>query len=309
MLAGVLLYFSMRGVDWRHVWQTIRTAEWLFIAGAVGLTMLSFFLRAMRWRILLNAETRFSVGTVFWANSAGYLGNNFLPARAGELIRSFLISSRSSLSRTYVLTTALGERLMDVIALVLASSLVLMGLEAKPRWMSDLSRTMAFIATAGAIAVTVMPHTGRLVENVLQRLPLPERFRTGLLRLAEQILLGLRAFHDWRRFAGFVFLTVVIWTSDCVGAITVAHALGIAMSFQVALLLLTAIGLSSGLPSTPGYVGIFQFVAVTVLTPFGIAKDSALAYILVVQAIGYLVVVAFGLPALFRLQATRRAVA
>lgn len=299
----------MRGVDWRHVWQTIRTAEWLFIAGAVGLTMLSFFLRAMRWRILLNAETRFSVGTVFWANSAGYLGNNFLPARAGELIRSFLISSRSSLSRTYVLTTALGERLMDVIALVLASSLVLMGLEAKPRWMSDLSRTMAFIATAGAIAVTVMPHTGRLVENVLQRLPLPERFRTGLLRLAEQILLGLRAFHDWRRFAGFVFLTVVIWTSDCVGAITVAHALGIAMSFQVALLLLTAIGLSSGLPSTPGYVGIFQFVAVTVLTPFGIAKDSALAYILVVQAIGYLVVVAFGLPALFRLQATRRAVA
>jgi hypothetical protein len=305
----VLLYFSMRGVDWRHVWQTIRTAEWLFIAGAVGLTMLSFFLRAMRWRILLNAETRFSVGTVFWANSAGYLGNNFLPARAGELIRSFLISSRSSLSRTYVLTTALGERLMDVIALVLASSLVLMGLEAKPRWMSDLSRTMAFIATAGAIAVTVMPHTGRLVENVLQRLPLPERFRTGLLRLAEQILLGLRAFHDWRRFAGFVFLTVVIWTSDCVGAITVAHALGIAMSFQVALLLLTAIGLSSGLPSTPGYVGIFQFVAVTVLTPFGIAKDSALAYILVVQAIGYLVVVAFGLPALFRLQATRRAVA
>lgn len=302
LLAGVLLYFSVRGVGWGRVWQTIRTAQWRFIAAAAGFTMFSFFLRALRWRILLNTETWFSVGTVFWANSAGYLGNNFLPARAGELIRSLLISSRSSLSRTYVLTTALGERLMDVIALVLASSLVLLSLDAKPGWMADLSRTMALVAGAGAIAVMVLPHTGSLVETLLRRIPLPVRLRDGLLHLAQQVLQGLRAFHDWRRLAGFVFLTVVIWTSDCLCAITAAHALGIAMPFRVALLLLTALGLSSALPSTPGYLGIFQFVAVTVLTPFGVAKDSALAYILVLQAIGYAVIVVFGLPALYKLQ-------
>ena len=56
-----------------------------------------------------DAEAKFGIGTVFGANMAGYLGNNFLPARAGELLRSVLISRRSSLSKTYVLTTALGE--------------------------------------------------------------------------------------------------------------------------------------------------------------------------------------------------------
>ena len=140
-------------------------------------TTFSFFLRSLRWRILLNAEAWFSVGTVFWANMAGYLGNNFLPARAGELIRSFLISSRSSLSKTYVLTTALGERLMDVIALVLWSSLVLLGVDPKPRWMEDLSRTMAMVAGAGAVAIMVLPHTGGLVENLLRRIPLPGGLR------------------------------------------------------------------------------------------------------------------------------------
>jgi glycosyltransferase 2 family protein len=164
---------------------------------------------------------------------------------------------------------------------------------------------MAILAAAGAFSVMVLPHTGNLVEHLLRRIPLPARLRSLLLRLAEQVLLGLRAFHDWRRLGGFVFLTAVIWTSDCVGAITAAHALGIAMSFRVALLLVTGLGLGSALPSTPGYVGIYQFVAVTVLTPFGVSRDAALAYILVMQAIGYAVVLAFGLPGLYQLQAQK----
>jgi uncharacterized protein (TIRG00374 family) len=304
LLAGVLLYFSLRGVDWGRVGATIAGAQWRFLAAAAAICSFSYFLRALRWRILLNAETWFSVGTVFWANMAGYLGNNFLPARAGEVIRSFLISSRSSLSKTYVLTTALSERLMDVIALVLWSSLVLLGVNPKPGWMQDLSKTMAIVAGVGAVSIMLLPHTGGLVENVLRRIPLPEGLRNRLLRLAEQILLGLRAFHNWRRFTGFVLLTVVIWMSDAMCAIVGARALGVTFSFRVALLLLTGLGLGSALPSTPGYVGIYQFVAVTVLTPFGIGRNEALAYILVSQVLGSLIVLAFGLPGLYRLKKT-----
>ena len=61
-------------------------------------------------------------------------------------------------------------------------------------------------------------------------------------------------------------------------------------------------GLGSALPSTPGYVGVYQFVAVTVLAPFGIGRDSALAYILVLQAVGYVVVLVLGLPGVYVLQ-------
>ena len=72
----------------------------------------------------------------------------------------------------------------------------------------------------------------------------------------------MRAFHDWKRLAGFVALTIVIWLSDAAGTMAGAHALGLEIRFPVALLLLTALGLGSALPSTPGYVGIYQFVAV-----------------------------------------------
>ena len=299
LVSGILLYYSLRGVDWTTVWHIIATANWPYLAGGAVITSGSYFLRGLRWRVLLNAEADFSVGTVFWANMAGYLGNNFLPARAGEMLRSVLISSRSKLSKTYVLTTALSERLMDVIALVLGSSLVLLTVSPKPRWMEDLSRTMAIVAGLGAVVITLLPHTGTLVETILQRIPMPAGLRKTLLRLAEQILLGMRAFHDWRRFASFVFLTLVIWVADSTGAIIGARALGLHFSFSVALLLLTGMGLGSALPSTPGYVGVYQFVAVTILMPFGVTRDAALAYILLVQVSGYVIVALLGLPGLY----------
>lgn len=306
-VSGVLLYFSLRGVAWAHVWSIIAAAQWRYIAAAGGITSCSFFMRAVRWRILLNAEADFDILTVFWANMAGYLGNSFLPARAGEVVRSLLISSRSALSKTYVLTTALSERLMDVIALVLWSSVVLLGVKTKPQWMTGLSRSMALAAGLGAAAIFVVPHTGNLVETILRRIPMPAGIRTRLIGFAEQILLGLRAFHDWRRLAGFVFLTVVIWMADACCVMVGARGLGLTIPFPVAMLLLTAMGLGSALPSTPGYVGVYQFVAVTVLVPFGIGRDGALAYILVAQAMSYVAVLLYGLPGLYLLQSGRPA--
>jgi glycosyltransferase 2 family protein len=304
-LAALLLWWALRGVEWKQVAAILVSADWRLVVVAAGATSFSLFLRGLRWRILLNATCRLPVATVFWANNAGYLGNNLLPARAGELIRSFLISSRSPLSRTYVLTTALSERLMDVIALVLWSSLLLMGVHPNPGWMEGLSRTMAIVAGAGAAAIAIVPHTGRLLETILEWIPMPSRVRQLALGLAEQVLSGMRALHDWSRFTGFAGLTVVIWLSDTVGAMAIGRALGLALPFSTAFLLLTGMGLSSALPSTPGYVGIYQFVAVTVLTLFGYSRDGAIAMSLMLQAIGYAVVVTFGLIAVFRLRQNR----
>jgi hypothetical protein len=297
-LAAFLLWWSLRGVDWATVWHTIAGARWDFLAAAGAMTGFSFFQRSLRWRILLNAEERLPVRMVFCATMAGYMGNAFLPARAGELVRTLVVSGRSSLSKAYVLTTALSERLMDVIALVLWASLILLGVHPKPGWMGGVARTMAAVAGLGAAAIAVLPHTGGLCENLLRRIPLPAALRARLLELAGQVLLGMRAFHHTGRFLGFAAFTVTIWVSDAIGIMLGGHAVGLAISFPLAVLLLTGLGLSSALPSTPGYVGIYQFVAVTVLGPFGIDKSQALAYILLTQAYGYVVLLLLGLPSM-----------
>jgi glycosyltransferase 2 family protein len=288
------------------VWHTASAAHWPYLLLAGAITTFTYVLRAVRWRILLNAEARLGMATVFCANMAGYLGNNFLPARAGEILRTVMISRRSALSKAYVLTTALGERSMDAIAVVLWASLALLGVDPKPQWIAHLSWSLT-IAALGAVAVTViLPHTGGWIERILKLLPLPHKFRDLLLRIAEQVLMGLRAFHSWKRLGGFALLTVVVWTFDALTMMSTAHALGLPMPFRVAVLLLAGMALGSSLPSTPGYVGIYQFVAVTVLPPFGIGRDDAVAYILVAQALGYVVVLSIGLPAVYWFQRTSK---
>ena len=73
-----------------------------------------------------------------------------------------------------------------------------------------------------------------------------------------------------------------------------AHALGLTIPMPVAFLLIAGLGLGSALPSTPGYVGIYQFVAVSVLTPFGFSRTNAIAYILLAQALSYTLVAFWG---------------
>jgi uncharacterized protein (TIRG00374 family) len=306
-LAAVLLYYALRGVEWRRVWQIVLGARWQYLAAGAAMSVINYFVRSIRWRVLLNARGHFRVGTVFWATMAGYMGNSFLPARAGEVVRSFIISDQSALSKTYVLTTALTERLMDAIALVLCGSVVLLQVSPKPAWMDQVGRSTAVIAALGALMVVVLPHAEGLIQKVLRRTPLPGGMRDRLLGFAGQILLGLRVFHHAGRLLSFTLLTVLIWVMDAVSTMVASRGFEIHMTFPVALLLLAGMGLGSALPATPGYVGIYQFAAVTILPPFGIDRNAALAYILVAQALGYAVVLVLGLLGLYRIRGARKA--
>lgn len=305
-LAASLLYYSLRGVEWLRVWQIILGARWQYLAVGAILSVINYFVRSLRWRVLLNARAHFRVGPVFWATMAGYMGNSFLPARAGEVVRSFIISNQSALSKTYVLTTALTERLMDAIALVLCGSVVLLQVRPKPAWMDQVGRTTAAIAALGALMVVVLPHAERMIQKAILRMPLPGTLRDRVAGFAQQILLGLRVFHHAGRLLSFTLLTGVIWGLDAVGTMVMGRAFDIYMTFPVAMLLLAGMGLGSALPATPGYVGIYQFVAVTILPPFGIDRNASIAFILVVQVVGYAVVLFFGLLGLYRMRSGRK---
>jgi uncharacterized membrane protein YbhN (UPF0104 family) len=124
--------------------------------------------------------------------------------------------------------------------------------------------------------------------------------------LLSQFLLGMRALHSPVRALSFLGLSFPIWLGDGLVAVSMAAALRLGLSLPQALLLLAALGLASAAPSTPGYVGVFQFVAVTVLVPFGFTHSQALAYIISYQAIIYVVVLVWGPIGLWRLHGWSR---
>ncbi len=297
-LAGVLLYYSLRGINWGEVWHILSRADWSYVGLALLISSAALFLRSYRWRILLQSQAPVSVGMSFWATAAGYFGNQFLPARAGELVRTMMVSSGAGLGRTFVLTTALTERMADAITLVIISSIVMLTLSVKPGWIGQAARPFAFIGFAGARAILLIPKLEKLWDALILKLPIPKGIQEKLMKVLEQIHIGLRTFHDWNRLIGFFGITMVIWLCDSISTLVGMHALGMTTSLPVALLLITGLGLGSALPSTPGYVGIYQFVAVKVLVPFGFSNTDAIAYIILAQAMQYVHISFWGLIAL-----------
>ncbi len=297
-LAIALLYYSLRGIEWRTVGSLLARANLSWVALYCFGSSVALFLRAYRWRILLGAAGEVSVPTAFWATAAGYFGNNFLPARAGEVVRTMMVSSRVGLSKTYVLTTALSERMADAIALVTISSLVLLTLPIQAGWLAYAAKPFAVFGMIGILAIAILPWLEPFIHKLIGVCPIPKGAREKLSHLIGHIVDGIQSFHNPKRIAGFLSLTCAIWCIDAVGAIFIAHALGLPLSIALAFLLITGLGLGSALPSTPGYVGIYQFVAVKILTP-AVSKTDAIAYILLLQAASYIVITLWGLIGLW----------
>jgi uncharacterized protein (TIRG00374 family) len=287
------------------VWRLAVNARPGFLAISSAMASLNLFLRACRWRLLLNAEGDIAISEAFWATAAGYFGNNFLPARAGELVRSGMIASRSDLQNTYVLTTALSERGADAVALSLILAGALLMLPAPPGWLVGAARSFAALAIIAALGIALLPRLEAPGKRLIERVAMPSPLRLRVSTMLEHAASGLRALHDPRRLSKFVGLTTVIWCLDAAGTVIGGLALGLRIPIKAAFLLLASLGLGSALPSTPGYVGIYQFVAVMVLTPFGFSRTDAIAYILIAQVLIYVLIAIWGGLGLWRYHRAR----
>jgi uncharacterized protein (TIRG00374 family) len=305
-LAAVLLWLSLRGVEWRRVGESLADARWGPLAVACIAASVVVLLRSERWRILLQAEGALSWRLVFWATSLGYFGNNVLPARAGELLRMRAVAARTKLSNSYVLATALTERSLDAGVLVLASCCALLAVGRLPEWIQGAAGSMAAASFVGIGAILVAPRCECVLNRLLNRMPCGERPRATACRLVSNFLLGMRSFHHGGRAVRFLGLTAVVWSIDGIAAMFVARAISVPLAFHEAMLVVAALALSSALPSTPGAVGVYQFVAVTVMTPLGVSKSGALAFVLLYQGIVLCTLALWGLVGMWRLKVQPR---
>lgn len=299
VLAGVLVWLLVRAADWRSVAGELRRSNiyllfctWVFVGGS------SWLLRAARWRLLLSAENHVGFWPVFWANSAGNLTNIFLPARAGEFIRSAMIGAGFGLSQRFVLATAACERILDLLIFVSMAEIVVWFGANVPVAILQAINFAFLLATAGFAILYAASRATQWINLVVDRLLGRPLLANRINEYLEPVMEGLRTIHGWKQASGFIGLTAFIWLLDVSGAKLVAYAMGFALPFTVAFVLITGLVFINLIPATPGQLGIYQWVVISVLTISHIEYNQALAFSLVMQASGYLVLFLLGVPGL-----------
>ena len=278
------------GVDVARVGDIIRGATFGWLGVMVVFVLLDLATRAVRWQRLLAPVARVPLGRTLQYLLIGYLANNVLPARLGELVRCHYLGDREGISRATALGTVVVERVIDTAVVVSIASLAIVVLQV---------RGLVASAVLFGLAVTALLVIVLALLVVAHRLPGAERIATAVERwptvteVARKLHGGLAVASRPRTLVEALLLSGVAWTASVIGFAAAGQALGVELTTAQAALLASGVALATAIPSGPGNLGTFDIAAAAIAQTFGLEPEKAVALavishatILVVTSIG-----------------------
>lgn len=270
----------------------------LLVLGVLG----SLVTRVARWQLYFRPERRVPFGPLYGTLAISYMASSFLPLRAGELVRAVFLGKRESIAVPRIVGTILLEKLFDFLALaVMLAVLVLL----------TPSRTEVRVG-GGSIAAVILCGFGfvvglavwrsptlRLVRLIEEGLPFNLGRRLRLEHAATQFAEGtdsLRSAHLWPPLLGWTALT---WACSLLTAWAGCFALGVQPGVAALLFLLVLTSSGQAVPSSPGYIGVYHYLATVALTTFGVDATTAFGIAIIIHAFSYGPLVILGLIALW----------
>jgi len=255
VISLVCFYFALRIVDLGKVWQTYRGANYWYLLPALCLLIVISWARARRWRLLMYPNNELPLGRLFSIVNIGYLFNNILPAKAGELVRAYLAGRMLPGGVPQTLSTLLVERLLDVLVVV-ALLAVLLPFVALPLWIVRAGRLFGLLAIGGTMVLVLLGRIGdRGLENlwgILGNLPL-----IGHPKVKEalrNVLKGLRVLSVGKLLPRVVFWSLFIWLGYGIFNYLLMAAFRMAyLPLLSAFVVLCATGFSMMVPSSPWF--------------------------------------------------------
>jgi uncharacterized protein (TIRG00374 family) len=298
------IYLVLRGVDLGKTADLLGGARpaWLVLA-LVGVAADLFF-RALRWQCLIAPIKPVPLRRLSAYMLVGYLANNVLPARLGELVRSHYLGDREGISRSATLGTVVVERIVDTVVLVGIGAAAILILNIRG---VVASAVLVGVALAGVLVVALA------IALAAHRLPGAERAAAFLNRwprfvgVATRLRDGLRVAALPRTVAAAGLLSVAAWSCTVFAVLAVGQSLGIQLTLGEGALLAAGTNLATAVPSGPGYLGTFEYAGQSIAAAFGLASSEGLALAVLIHVLTLAVSSIGGAIALIRLGWSHRA--
>ncbi len=300
-ISAVFLFLAARQVDWARTATTLRSADLALTLLGVALLLATFVVFAFRWRLLLASAARLSPRDTFSYIMIGYLANTVLPMRLGEVARATLLGRRYGVSASLVFGSILLERTLDVLVL-LAQVLVLSLLITIP----PLVRASVTLFAGGALALVavlfVLAGNEERLPCVAAALPgfIPRSIVQRLVGLVARFAGGLRTLRDGWRLAQVLVLSGLAWVLASLGTVVWIAAFHLATPWYAGFFVLGVVNLGGAIPSSPGAIGVYHYLAVLALSVWVRDESAALAYAIGTHGVNMVVNIVLGVGCLVR---------
>ncbi|HZR26131.1 MAG TPA: lysylphosphatidylglycerol synthase transmembrane domain-containing protein [Vicinamibacterales bacterium] len=279
------LWLVARGIDSEGLRAALLGAKlWPWVPLGIIVYLAGHVLRGLRSRYLIVPWADLTTTDATNIVAAGYATNNILPARLGELARAALLADRTGVSLPLGIGIVIVERLLDAVAIVL---LLVIGIAMADTTtpLGHISNRVLLIAVGVLTALVVAAFTPGVTRAGAMRVARlgRGRLRDALVRWTSELASGIALLRDPRRVAVALVLSLAVWTAETGLFLFVLPSVGLPMRLSVALVAVGVTNLGILVPSTPGYVGTFEYFASQSLAWFGVASSTAFAYAVIVH--------------------------
>lgn len=301
-ISAAFLWLAVRSADLTVVRRTLSDADARLVALAVAAIACMYVFQALRWRKITRAP-QVGFPRFYEMVVSGVACNNVLPARLGDLLRARWLGVEARMPTGRSLGTVVLDRGCDVGALFI---FLLVGLAsvASSKWL------VAIAVGAGAMLLGLV--TAVLLARRYTRRRERERRSRGLARvILRDAAEALAEPVGRRRPAVWIALSVGAWTMWAVAAMLVARSLGVELGLVDAMFVAAVLNLGAAIPSSPGFVGTYEWLGVASLGLLSIASEDALAFTILLHATWYVPTTlaggsALGVRAVVRIRRARR---
>ena len=287
-------YLAFRNVQLNQVMTVIRQVDAISIVFVVILLVAPQFLRSFRWGLLLSPLEQFTQRLLLPITCIGFLFVWILPARLGEVARPYLLQQNSRLGLSAAMGSVVLERLIDASFLVALLAICLPALQL-PGWLLSSFQGFAFLLLAAVVVVLLgsLPQFRLGLLQLVSRI-LPERLSDFLTNAAENFYSGMQAVVSIKTLLSTLAQTSVIWAAGLAAYMVMFNAFDLQLGLLagITVLVLTCLGIA--LPAGPGFIGNYHYACMVALTLFGVQKETALAFAILIHFLTLIVIVIMG---------------
>lgn len=297
LISGIFLTLAVWNFDIEEFLETIAGLNPIYFLPALAFYLSSFFFRTLRWKVMLSPVKDIRRRSLFSYIVMGYMANNLLPARLGEFVRAYVTGKRENMSRSSAFASIVLERLFDGLTIIMILILLMLTNEMNRPWLNYMAWAGALIFLSGLAFLFALAYQHERVLALTARLVayLPDRIEQKIMHILRRFVTGLKLLHAPVDFFVSISISFLVWGCEVMVYYVYLLAFGIDVPFTAPLLALVVVNLSSLIPSSPGFIGVFQYACIKSLAVFGIGATTALTWSVAVHSTQIIPITILGL--------------
>ncbi len=293
VISILMLYIVFKNVNFNDVLKYICTANIFYLLISLFLGFLLLMLRSYRWKLLVKEYENYSFSNFFVSTVLGLFFNNVFPFRMGDFVQGLALSRKISLPKSFTVSSVFMERFLDlfppIVFIIIGSFFVVL-----PKQFSVVLSILILLFLILGLML-MLKFKSLIIKFVKNLSDGKQGVLSKLANFIEKFFSALSNLSEIKILCKVIPLTILLWVGYSIGMFFICLALDIELPSVWASFLIQAITSASVIiPSSPGYVGTWEFMGSLAVSIFKVAKSKAVAFSLISHFLGIIPIVVLG---------------